>query len=596
MGRQRLRRGRPDTDSALKGGQCSGKWRALSHDLSLETFFGATTRKNDAVIWFVLATLAYLAVVSIVAVLPIRRIPALEMISWVVGWLTGELVVFSLFIECAVLGVMYMWGWPTGWQATVLVLLALVAGATQIVLLGAMWRAPAAAVRGLRDSGTFSLEEYLPRRLRFTTWWRSLLVVPLRSRDIAVTRGIAYGTHPLQQLDVLRTSLTPRHAPVLLYIHGGAWVFGDKREQARPMMFEFVRQGWVVVAVNYRLAPFDLWPAQIHDVNAAIAWTKSNIAVYGGDPSRVVLAGGSAGGQLCALAATTSGVGDFRPPSVAADVDLSVRGAIPFYGVHDMTGDDVVWRRTGKGLRHLLETAVMKQSISDHPAVFEAASPLRRVSYDAPPFLIVQGRNDSLVDRNVASTFKKAASEFVPSWLIELPLAQHAFDLSHSPRTSASTRAALAFATWCVAQPTKDYPATPESLTASYRVAPPTLRLDDAPERDIHDVARERGPFVVMSPCHPWGASSDDMTPNSDMVDRLRLDLVSRAYEFAPATLSDAVSGHVELPGFAVWGLSDRAAQQLAQRYHQFVYYRVTATAVRAHAARDGALLTPLPG
>ncbi|MBU6232660.1 MAG: alpha/beta hydrolase [Acidobacteria bacterium] len=546
-------------------------------------------------IWCVLTLMAYVAIVSIVALLPIRRIPALEMISWVIGWLTGELVVVSLALEVIVLGVMVQWGWPTDWRAEALTALAVLAGVTQLILLGAMWRSRGAVARGVRTSGPFSLEDYVPHRLRYNSWWRSLLVVPLRSRDIAVTRSISYGPHQLQRLDVLRTSLTPQNAPVLLYIHGGAWVFGDKREQARPMMFEFVRHGWVVVSINYRLAPFDIWPAQIHDVNAAIAWTKKHIAIYGGDPTRVVLAGGSAGGQLCALAATTSNVGDFRPPSLADDVDLSVRGAIPFYGVHDMTGDDVVWRGTGQGLRHLLETAVMKQSIVDNPDLFGAASPLRRVACDAPPFLIVQGRNDSLVDRNVATCFLGATRHETPAWLIELPLAQHAFDLSHSARTSASTRAALAFATWCVAQPIEPYPAIPETLLSSYAASPRSLRLDDVPHDDIREIARKRGAFVVIVPSDPWSHAPNDATRNRELTQSLRLDLVSRGSDFAPVTVVGGSPDHEERSGFAVWGLSGAAAQRLARRYHQFVYYDVSADALTVCTARDGEILTALP-
>ena len=90
---------------------------------------------------------------------------------------------------------------------------------------------------------------------------------------------------------------------MIFYVHGGAWTFGDKREQGRPMLHEFVRRGWVAVACNYRLAPKNAWPAQIEDVTRTLAWIKKSIASYGGDPSRVVVAGGSAGGHLAALLA-----------------------------------------------------------------------------------------------------------------------------------------------------------------------------------------------------------------------------------------------------------------------------------------------------
>ncbi len=107
-------------------------------------------------------------------------------------------------------------------------------------------------------------------------------------------------------------STTPLHAPVVLFIHGGSWMMGDKREQGRPMLHEFVRRGWIAVVPNYRLAPRHPWPAQIRDVTRALGWVKKNVATYGGDPERVVIAGGSAGG-------TTGGPGgaDGQRPDVA---------------------------------------------------------------------------------------------------------------------------------------------------------------------------------------------------------------------------------------------------------------------------------------
>ena len=68
----------------------------------------------------------------------------------------------------------------------------------------------------------------------------------------------------------------------MVYIHGGAWVMGEKREQGKPMMYELVARGWVCVAMNSRLSPRATWPAQIVDAKKAVAWVKAHIAEYGG--------------------------------------------------------------------------------------------------------------------------------------------------------------------------------------------------------------------------------------------------------------------------------------------------------------------------
>ena len=85
---------------------------------------------------------------------------------------------------------------------------------------------------------------------------------------------------------------------MLVYIHGGAWVIGDKREQGIPMMHELVQRGWVCVAINYRLSPKATWPDHIVDCKRAVAWVREHIAEYGGDPSFIAVSGGSAGGHL----------------------------------------------------------------------------------------------------------------------------------------------------------------------------------------------------------------------------------------------------------------------------------------------------------
>jgi acetyl esterase/lipase len=89
---------------------------------------------------------------------------------------------------------------------------------------------------------------------------------PFHPRDMQLVKNVVYGPLARQRLDVWRTSTTPLHAPVVLYIHGGSWTMGDKREQGRPMLHEFVRRGWIAVVPNYRLAPRNPWPAQARDV------------------------------------------------------------------------------------------------------------------------------------------------------------------------------------------------------------------------------------------------------------------------------------------------------------------------------------------
>ena len=231
----------------------------------------------------------------------------------------------------------------------------------------------------------------------------------------------------------------------MVYIHGGAWMIGEKREQGKPMMYELVARGWVCVAINYRLSPKATWPDHIVDAKRAVSWVKEHIAEYGGDPSFVAVSGGSAGGHLCALLALSAGDPAFQPGFEEADT--SVQACVPFYGVMDMTGSPEGSAIFGPGLLKMLEKKVMKTTESEHPELFRAASPTYRVRAEAPPFFVLQGVNDTLVPVETARIFvdRLRAVSRQPVAYAELPLAQHAFDVLASLRCQATTSAVADF-------------------------------------------------------------------------------------------------------------------------------------------------------
>lgn len=262
-------------------------------------------------------------------------------------------------------------------------------------------------------------------------------------RDIPFT---SYGGRGV--LDVYTSEVTPAaDAPVLLQVHGGGWTIGNKDQQGLPLMQHMAARGWVCVAINYRLAPRDPWPAQIVDVKAAIAWIKENIAAYGGSPDYIAITGGSAGGHLTALAAVTPNAPEFQPGFESADT--SVQAAVPYYGVYDLAGASGL--RTAELMRdHFLAPIVFKKSPRREREVFEQASPLLRVTADAPDFLVVHGSRDTLVDPGQARAFVavlRATSKRSVTYA-ELPGAQHAFDIFPSIRSQHLVRATERFLHW----------------------------------------------------------------------------------------------------------------------------------------------------
>jgi acetyl esterase/lipase len=236
-------------------------------------------------------------------------------------------------------------------------------------------------------------------------------------------------------------------APVLLQVHGGAWTVGAKERQGRPLMNEMAAQGWICVAINYRLSPRDPWPAHIVDVKRAIAWVREHIAEHGGDPDYLVITGGSAGGHLAALAALTPGDPAFQPGF--EDADTSVQAAVPFYGVYDFAGSTGL--ANAIGMRDaFLGPRIMQTTWTDAPEVYEAASPILRITPDAPDFFVLHGELDSLVAVDQARMFVAELRRTSQRSVVyaELPGAQHAFDVLHSVRTAYAVRAVDRYLTW----------------------------------------------------------------------------------------------------------------------------------------------------
>ncbi|MGH2795393.1 MAG: alpha/beta hydrolase fold domain-containing protein [Actinomycetota bacterium] len=275
-------------------------------------------------------------------------------------------------------------------------------------------------------------------------WRQMLLPFYMRHPDVERTRNIPYG--PVKRrnlLDVYRHKDHPTGAPVLLFIHGGAWTISNKDQQGKPIMLHFASRGWVCFASNYRMSPRSTWPAHIEDVKKAIAWIREHGAEYGADPDFIMITGGSAGGHLTALAATSANDPAFQPGF--EDADTSLQAAVPHYGIYDMTDHSNL---NTKGRLRMLERVVFKKKYRDDPEVFRQASPLHRAGPDAPPFLVIHGAHDNLAPVTEARRFAERLREVSGDEVVyaELPGTQHAFDVFPSIRTAHVVRAVERFA------------------------------------------------------------------------------------------------------------------------------------------------------
>jgi acetyl esterase/lipase len=161
-------------------------------------------------------------------------------------------------------------------------------------------------------------------------WWRIVRApfFPGR-RDVVVVRDLRYGSDRRQRLDVRYRRDRPAGVPVLVHLHGGGFASGSKSREAGPLMRHLTsRRGFVCASVGYRLRPAVGLADQLADVRAALAWVRAHAAEYGGDPSRLVLVGSSAGAYLASQAAMDG------EPGV-----MAVIGRYGYYGQLDPRGD-----------------------------------------------------------------------------------------------------------------------------------------------------------------------------------------------------------------------------------------------------------------
>ena len=294
-----------------------------------------------------------------------------------------------------------------------------------------------AALRGVVSSADLDLEWPAPDRT--PPIWEAM-----RQRRYLHRRAVHYGDSPAQVLDVWRRKDLPAHpAPVLIFVPGGAWVHGRCMGQGSALMSRLAEQGWVCLAVDYRVSPHHRWPRHILDVKTAIAWARANVDKFGGDRDFIAVAGCSAGGHLSALAGLTPDDPAHRE-RLPEGADTSVDAVVGIYGRYDWED-----RSTPERVRFVdfLERVVVKRTVDRHPHIFRDASPIARVHRNAPPFMVIHGSKDSVIPVEQARSFVerlRAASHSMVGYL-ELPGAGHGFDLIDGERAGVVAHATSLF-------------------------------------------------------------------------------------------------------------------------------------------------------
>jgi acetyl esterase/lipase len=270
-------------------------------------------------------------------------------------------------------------------------------------------------------------------------WGRILYPWPYRIPD-AIERLDAIAYAPSLFLDLYRLrGHREEPAPLLMHIHGGSWGGGDRRQQAQPLIQEMASRGWVVVSVDYPLVPEATFPDQVVALHGALRWLRDHAGKYGIDIEQMYVTGGSAGAHLASLVALTD---ESSAWSLRHETEPAVAGAVTMYGVYDLLDRNGI-----RDFWPIITTMLIKADPDLEPGKFHTGSPIDHVSSSAPAFLVVHGRNDSLVPIAESDHFVEALRPVArrPVAYARLPGATHAFDAVASLRTQQAVAGIAAF-------------------------------------------------------------------------------------------------------------------------------------------------------
>ena len=218
-------------------------------------------------------------------------------------------------------------------------------------------------------------------------------------RGTQFLQNIPYANDTLKKhlLDIYVPANAKATNPVVIWVHGGAWMLNDKYADMGYMtatIKSIIEKGYVLASIDYRHSTTAIFPAQIQDCNKALEFLHNNAAKYKLDKSKFVLFGFSAGGHLASLLALSNNnnVTDFYPQN--KKTSFKIKAVIDFYGPSDFLAMTALGDPEMKGdpISTLLGSTPLKR-----PDISKFASPSNYVDKDDPPFIIVHGERDESV-------------------------------------------------------------------------------------------------------------------------------------------------------------------------------------------------------
>jgi acetyl esterase/lipase len=221
-------------------------------------------------------------------------------------------------------------------------------------------------------------------------------------------KDLAYASvSPAQMLDLYIPTTGSGPFPVVIMVHGGGFMFGDKADGGGLTgVDQLLEAGYAVASINYRLSGEATFPALVHDVKAAIRWVRAQASPYLFDPERIAVWGGSAGGYLSLMAGVSAGVPELEDPTLGhASQPCHVQAVVDWFGPTNFLLMDT--QLAASGLAPIAEQAhsgaaspeslLLGQKITEIPHLVRAANPETYIHPGLPPFFIQHGDHDDTV-------------------------------------------------------------------------------------------------------------------------------------------------------------------------------------------------------